>query len=132
MQAHPTSVAPTASKREPQINKGKLAAAKPALRPGRTHYAAGGGLPCSQTSLDPSSKVGTFTPAPFDEAKKNDWTVISMKNELQANLRIRMSPKRAMPYSNPSIDTLAVVISVGHRISVRPFATATFCLPLTE
>jgi hypothetical protein len=36
------------------------------------------------------------------------------------------------PYSNPSIDTLAVVISVGHRISVRPVATATFCVPLTE
>ena len=35
-------------------------------------------------------------------------------------------------YSNPSIDTLAVVISVGHRISVRPFATAIFCVPLTE
>src|SRR5271165_1854410 len=38
----------------------------------------------------------------------------------------------ARPYSNPSIDTLAVVISVGHRISVRPFATAIFCVPLTE
>ena len=38
----------------------------------------------------------------------------------------------AKPYSNPSIDILAVVISVGHRISVRPFATATFCVPLTE
>ncbi len=38
----------------------------------------------------------------------------------------------AMLYSNPSIDTLAVVISVGHRISVRPFATAIFCVPLTE
>jgi hypothetical protein len=36
------------------------------------------------------------------------------------------------PYSNPSIDTLAVVISVGHRISVRPFATAIFCIPLTK
>lgn len=42
-------------------------------------------------------------------------------------------PKReAMPYSNPSTDTLAVVISVGHRISVRPFATAIFCVPLIE
>ena len=42
-------------------------------------------------------------------------------------------PKReAMPYSNPSIDTLAVVISVGHRISVRPFATAIFCVPSIE
>src|SRR5215467_11471582 len=40
--------------------------------------------------------------------------------------------RSASPYSNPSIDTLAVVISVGHRISVRPFATAIFCVPLTE
>jgi Sulfatase len=28
----------------------------------------------------PDSRVGTFTPALFDEAKKNGWTVISMKN----------------------------------------------------
>jgi phosphoglycolate phosphatase-like HAD superfamily hydrolase len=29
----------------------------------------------------PASKVGTFTPALDDEAKKNGWTVISMKND---------------------------------------------------
>jgi phosphoserine phosphatase len=29
----------------------------------------------------PDSKVGTFTPALYDEAKKNNWTVISMKND---------------------------------------------------
>jgi phosphoglycolate phosphatase-like HAD superfamily hydrolase len=29
----------------------------------------------------PDSKVGTFTPALFDEAKKNSWTVISMKSD---------------------------------------------------
>jgi phosphoserine phosphatase len=29
----------------------------------------------------PDSKVGTFTPALFDEAKKSGWTVISMKND---------------------------------------------------
>jgi phosphoglycolate phosphatase-like HAD superfamily hydrolase len=29
----------------------------------------------------PDSKIGTFTPALYDEAKKNDWTVISMKND---------------------------------------------------
>jgi hypothetical protein len=29
----------------------------------------------------PNSKVGTFTPALYDEAKKNDWIVISMKND---------------------------------------------------
>ena len=40
--------------------------------------------------------------------------------------------RSATPYSNPSIDTLAVVISVGHRISVRPVAAAIFCVPLTE
>ncbi len=29
----------------------------------------------------PNSKVGTFTPALYDEATKNSWTVISMKND---------------------------------------------------
>jgi phosphoglycolate phosphatase-like HAD superfamily hydrolase len=29
----------------------------------------------------PDSKVGTFPPALFDQAKKNGWTVISMKND---------------------------------------------------
>jgi phosphoglycolate phosphatase-like HAD superfamily hydrolase len=29
----------------------------------------------------PGSKVGTFTPALYDEAKKNGWNVISMKND---------------------------------------------------
>ena len=29
----------------------------------------------------PDSKVGTFTPALYDEAKKSGWTVISMKND---------------------------------------------------
>jgi hypothetical protein len=29
----------------------------------------------------PDSKVGTFTPALYDDAKKNGWTVISMKND---------------------------------------------------
>jgi phosphoglycolate phosphatase-like HAD superfamily hydrolase len=29
----------------------------------------------------PDSKVGTFTPALYDEAKRNGWTVISMKND---------------------------------------------------
>jgi phosphoglycolate phosphatase-like HAD superfamily hydrolase len=29
----------------------------------------------------PDSKVGTFTPALYEEAKKKEWTVISMKND---------------------------------------------------
>jgi hypothetical protein len=29
----------------------------------------------------PDTKVGTFTRALYDEAKKNGWTVISMKND---------------------------------------------------
>jgi hypothetical protein len=29
----------------------------------------------------PDSKVDTFTQALYDEAKKNGWTVISMKND---------------------------------------------------
>ena len=28
----------------------------------------------------PDTKVGTFTPALYEEAKKKEWTVISMKN----------------------------------------------------
>jgi phosphoserine phosphatase len=32
----------------------------------------------------PDTKVGTFTQALFDEAKKNGWTVISMKNDWKA------------------------------------------------
>jgi hypothetical protein len=29
----------------------------------------------------PDTKVGTFTQALYDEAKKNGWTLISMKND---------------------------------------------------
>ena len=29
----------------------------------------------------PESKVGTFTPALYEEAQKKSWTVISMKND---------------------------------------------------
>ena len=29
----------------------------------------------------PDSRIGTFTPALYDEAKKQGWTVISMKND---------------------------------------------------
>jgi hypothetical protein len=29
----------------------------------------------------PDTKVGAFTPELYDEPKKNDWTVISMKND---------------------------------------------------
>jgi hypothetical protein len=31
----------------------------------------------------PDTKVGTFTPALYDEAKKRGWLVISMKNDWQ-------------------------------------------------
>ena len=31
--------------------------------------------------IDRLKKVGTFTQALYDEAKKNGWTVISMKND---------------------------------------------------
>ena len=33
------------------------------------------------------TKVGTFTQALYDEAKKDGWTVISMKNDWNAFLR---------------------------------------------
>jgi len=32
----------------------------------------------------PNTKVGTFTQALYDEAKKKGWTVISMKNDWKA------------------------------------------------
>ena len=32
----------------------------------------------------PDTKVGTFTQALYDEAKKNGWTVISMKKDWKA------------------------------------------------
>jgi hypothetical protein len=31
----------------------------------------------------PETKVGTFTQALCDEAKKDNWTIISMKNDWQ-------------------------------------------------
>ena len=35
------------------------------------------------------------------------------------------------PCHSPNIETFAVAIGVGHRILVRPCATATFCVPFT-
>jgi hypothetical protein len=35
----------------------------------------------SSNPIRRDTKVGTFTQAPYDEAKKNGWTVISMKND---------------------------------------------------
>ena len=37
----------------------------------------------------PDTKVGAFTPALYDEAKKNGWTVISMKNQSMRARRVR-------------------------------------------
>jgi hypothetical protein len=31
----------------------------------------------------PDTRVGTFTPALYEEAKKNGWTAITMKNDWQ-------------------------------------------------
>jgi hypothetical protein len=36
---------------------------------------------CGPAQGLPNSRVGTFTQALYDEAKKDDWTVISMKND---------------------------------------------------
>ena len=37
----------------------------------------------------PDTKIGAFTPALYDEAKKNGWAVISMKNErLEADIPV--------------------------------------------
>ena len=40
-----------------------------------------GSTPTARLTGLPETKVGTFTQALYDEAKKNDWTVISMKND---------------------------------------------------
>ena len=37
----------------------------------------------------PDTKVGTFTQALYDEAKKDGWIVISMKNDWKTDLRLR-------------------------------------------
>ena len=39
----------------------------------------------------PDTKVGTFTQALYDEAKKNGWTVISMKNDWKRIFRVRVA-----------------------------------------
>ena len=36
----------------------------------------------------PDTKIGTFTQALYDEAKKQGWTVISMKNDWKTHLRV--------------------------------------------
>jgi hypothetical protein len=40
----------------------------------------------------PDTKVGTFTQALYDEAKKGGWTVISMKNDWKRNFEFDSSP----------------------------------------
>ena len=35
----------------------------------------------ARVRLRPDTRVGAFTPALYDEAKKQGWTVISMKND---------------------------------------------------
>ena len=49
----------------------------------------------------PDTKVGTFTQALYDEAKKNGWTVVSMKNDWKRSSRSRSS--LPLP-SGPAID----------------------------
>jgi hypothetical protein len=36
----------------------------------------------------PDTKIGTFTQALYDEAKKDGWVVISMNNDWESHLRI--------------------------------------------
>ncbi len=38
----------------------------------------------------PDTKVGTFTQALYDQAKKQGWIVISMKERLEEDLRVRV------------------------------------------
>ena len=39
----------------------------------------------------PDTKVGTFTEQLYDEAMKDHWTMISMKNDWKTYLRLRIS-----------------------------------------
>jgi len=49
----------------------------------------------------PDSKVGTFTPTLYNEAKTNGWTVISMKNDWrrESSRSNRCPPQSAIPIS---------------------------------
>ena len=50
----------------------------------------------------PDSKVGTFTPALYDEAKKNGWNVISMKNDGGASSRSSSSTADDITFAPPA------------------------------
>jgi hypothetical protein len=49
----------------------------------------------------PDSKVGAFTPAFLDEAKKKGWTVISMKNDWRRIFAFESEARsrRSVPWS---------------------------------
>jgi hypothetical protein len=44
---------------------------------------------CGPAQGLPPTRVGTFTQALYDEAKKQGWVVISMKDRLETDLRVR-------------------------------------------
>src|SRR4249920_1080566 len=48
----------------------------------------------------PDTKIGTFTPALYDEAKKNGWTVISMKNDW----------KRIFPFEQSTVTAIDILL----------------------
>ena len=55
----------------------------------------------------PDTKVGTFTQELYDEAKKNGWLVISMKNDWKRIFGFEASLRTAShTWSSPEIDLL--------------------------
>ena len=71
----------------------------------------------------PDTKVGTFTPALYAEAKKNGWTVISMKNGLEAYLSLRVVGARSAMTPRDMLIVVFVVsagsLTIGVERSVR-------------
>jgi hypothetical protein len=47
----------------------------------------------------PDTKVGTFTPELYDEAKKKNWTLISMKTDWKTILRSTSIDGLGLPLS---------------------------------
>jgi hypothetical protein len=75
----------------------------------------------------PASKVGTFTQALYDEAKKKSWTVISMKNDWKRifavfafRIIVQHQHHQTRPIAGPGIfKHLPVAIRIAER-RVRP------------
>jgi hypothetical protein len=62
----------------------------------------------------PDTKVGTFTQALYDEAKKDGWTVISMKNDWKRILRSSSALReRRLPLRDAELHLLSLRETLG-------------------